>query len=505
MKKILVIDDNEAVCTALMTLFQLQGYQVFIAQQPQLAKSILQQQSIDLILQDMNFAQGEMSGAQGKELFYQLRSDYPAIPVVLLTAWTHLDMVVELVKAGATDYIAKPWDDQRLLTTVANALKIKQLTEQNLKAERKQQERLGLFTGKDLCGLVFASTAMEQLLQMALQLAPSNAAVLITGENGAGKEGIAQVLHANSSRKQQPLIKVNMGALPADLMEAELFGAEAGAYSGATKTRIGRFEAADGGTLFLDEIGNLSLPGQMKLLRVLQTGEFERLGSSQTRKVDVRIISATNADLTKAIAAGSFRQDLYYRINVVQLHLPSLKDRVDDIVPLARHFLAGQKNLTKKAEQALQSYHWPGNVRELQNLCQRALLLTLADEIDADDLALPQEQSSARKALDDLDKEQIEQALQQAQGVVARAAKQLGISRQALYRRMEFYGIFNQSYSSRQFPAGFVLPHQRSTAAFALAKRQSGRHSAFGAAFFSRPKKLNKKSRTGAAKLPLAR
>jgi DNA-binding NtrC family response regulator len=441
MKKILVIDDNEAVCTALMTLFQLQGYQVFMAQQPGVAKSILQQQSIDLILQDMNFAQGEMSGVQGKELFYQLRSEHPAIPVVLLTAWTHLDMVVELVKAGATDYIAKPWDDQRLLTTVANTLKIKQLTEQNLKAERKQQERLGLFAGKDLYGLVFASTAMEQLLQMALQLAPSNAAVLITGENGSGKEGIAQVLHANSSRKQQPLIKVNMGALPADLMEAELFGAEAGAYSGATKTRIGRFEAADGGTLFLDEIGNLSLSGQMKLLRVLQTGEFERLGSSQTRKVDVRIISATNADLSHAINAGHFRQDLYYRINVVQLHLPSLKDRVDDIVPLARHFLAGQKSLSKAAEQALQSYSWPGNVRELQNLCQRALLLTLADEIDAGDLALPQEQSAVKKTLDDLDKQQIEQALQQAQGVVARAAKQLGISRQALYRRMEFYGI----------------------------------------------------------------
>ncbi|EGM79271.1 response regulator with CheY-like receiver [Rheinheimera sp. A13L] len=441
MKKILVIDDNEAVCTALMTLFQLQGYQVFIAQQPGVAKSILQQQSIDLILQDMNFAQGEMSGVQGKELFYQLRSDHPSIPVVLLTAWTHLDMVVELVKAGATDYIAKPWDDQRLLTTVANTLKIKQLTEQNLKAERKQQERLGLFAGKDLCGLVFTSTAMEQLLHMALQLAPSNAAVLITGENGSGKEGIAQVLHANSKRKQQPLIKVNMGALPADLMEAELFGAEAGAYSGATKTRIGRFEAADGGTLFLDEIGNLSLSGQMKLLRVLQTGEFERLGSSQTRKVDVRIISATNADLSHAINAGHFRQDLYYRINVVQLHLPALKDRVDDIVPLARHFLAGQKSLTKKAEQALQSYSWPGNVRELQNLCQRALLLTLADEIDAGDLALPQEQTTAKKALDDLDKQQIEQALHQAQGVVARAAKQLGISRQALYRRMEFYGI----------------------------------------------------------------
>ncbi|WP_337879679.1 sigma-54 dependent transcriptional regulator [Rheinheimera sp.] len=440
MKKILVIDDNEAVCTALLTLFQLQGYLVLVAMSPEQAMQLLARQQVDLILQDMNFAQGEMSGEQGKNLFYQLRSAYPAVPLVLMTAWTQLDMVVELVKAGATDYIAKPWDDQRLLTTVANVLKLSELSQQQQQAQRRQQERLAHFEGKDLAGLVFASTAMEQLLQMALQLAPSNAAVLITGENGAGKEGIAQVLHANSSRRQQPLIKVNMGALPADLMEAELFGAEAGAYSGATKTRIGRFEAADGGTLFLDEIGNLSLTGQMKLLRVLQTGEFERLGSSQTRKVDVRIISATNADLTQAISAGQFRQDLYYRINVVQLHLPALRQRLDDIVPLAKHFLAGKKTLTVEAEQALRQYSWPGNVRELQNLCQRALLLTLSDEIDAADLGLPQE-AGGKKSLDDLEKTEIEQALSAAQGIVSRAARALGISRQALYRRMEFYGI----------------------------------------------------------------
>ncbi|MDX1391082.1 MAG: sigma-54 dependent transcriptional regulator, partial [Rheinheimera sp.] len=312
MLKLLVIDDNQPICQALQTLFSLQGYQVYCASAPEHAWQLLAEQAIDLILQDMNFAAGEMQGEQGKTLFYQLRQRYGAIPIVLMTAWTQLEMVVELIKAGATDYIAKPWDDQRLLLTVANALKLKQLSEQQ---QRSEQQRQAAFAGKDLCGMVFASAQMQHLLQMALQLAPANAAVLITGPNGAGKEGIANVLHANSPRSKKPFIKVNMGALPGELMEAELFGAEAGAYSGATKTRIGRFEAADGGSLFLDEIGNLSLAGQAKLLRVLQTGEFERLGSSVTRKVDVRLISATNTDLTSAIASGAFRQDLYYRVN----------------------------------------------------------------------------------------------------------------------------------------------------------------------------------------------
>ncbi|KUM52779.1 sigma-54-dependent transcriptional regulator [Rheinheimera sp. EpRS3] len=438
MLKLLVIDDNQPIGQALQTLFALQGYQVFCAHTPEQAWQLLGQHSIDLILQDMNFSAGEMQGDQGKALFYQLREQYADIPVVLMTAWTQLEMVVELVKAGATDYIAKPWNDQRLLLTVANALKLKQLTEQQQRAER---ERNAAFAGKDLCGLVFASSQMQQLLQMTLQLAPANAAVLITGPNGAGKEGIANVLHANSARKDKPFIKVNMGALPADLMEAELFGAEAGAYSGATKTRIGRFEAADGGSLFLDEIGNLSLAGQAKLLRVLQTGEFERLGSSQTRKVDVRLISATNSDLTAAIALGQFRQDLYYRVNVVQLALPALSERPDDILPLARYFLAGKKTLSAAAEQLLQHYAWPGNVRELQNVCQRALLLSSTNDIQSSDLGLPQFAQAGKRALDDIDQAQLQQALLQAGGVVSRAAKQLGISRQALYRRMEYYGI----------------------------------------------------------------
>lgn len=438
MLKILVIDDNQPICQALQTLFLLQGYQVECAGTPEQAWQILAQNNTDLILQDMNFSAGQMHGDQGKALFYQLRQQYPAIPVVLMTAWTQLEMVVELVKAGATDYIAKPWDDQRLLLTVANALKLKQLTEQQ---RRNEQQRLAAFAGKDLCGLVFASSQMQQLLQMTLQLAPSNAAVLITGPNGAGKEGIANVLHANSERKHKPFIKVNMGALPADLMEAELFGAEAGAYSGASKTRIGRFEAADGGTVFLDEIGNLPLAGQAKLLRVLQTGEYERLGSSVTRKADIRLISATNADLTHAIAQGQFRQDLYYRINVVQLALPALCERPDDILPLAQFFLSGKKSLSHEASQMLQQYNWPGNVRELQNVCQRALLLSNGAEIQSAELGLPDNSCSAKRSLDDIDRTQLEQALLQAGGVVSRAAKQLGISRQALYRRMEHYGI----------------------------------------------------------------
>ncbi|CAM5216657.1 sigma-54-dependent transcriptional regulator [Alishewanella longhuensis] len=438
MLKILVIDDNPAICTALQTLFGLHGYRVFCADSPASALALLASAAPDLVLQDMNFVTGAIDGEQGKSLFYQIRQHYPALPIILMTSWTQLNMVVELIKAGAVDYIAKPWDDQRLLLTVANALKLAQLAQQQ---QQQLQQQQAAFAGKNLCGLVFASSKMQQLLQMALQLAPAQAAVLISGPNGAGKEGIANVLHANSSRSTKPLIKVNMGALPAELMEAELFGAEAGAYSGLTKARIGRFEAADGGTLFLDEIGNLPLAGQIKLLRVLQSGEFERLGSSQTRKVDVRVISATNADLPKAISQGQFRQDLYYRLNVVELRLPALTERIEDILPLARHFLQQAKPLSADAEQALVDYTWPGNVRELQNVCQRASLLASGSQITALDLALPQSLTSSKRALDDIDQASLEAALAQAGGIVSRAAKQLGISRQAFYRRLEYYGI----------------------------------------------------------------
>jgi DNA-binding NtrC family response regulator len=272
-------------------------------------------------------------------------------------------------------------------------------------------------------------------------VARSDVPVLVTGPNGAGKERIAAIVHANSAVKKGPFVAVNCGALPGELIEAELFGAEAGAYTGANKAREGRFELADGGTLFLDEIGNLPLPGQMKLLRVLETGQFERLGSGRTRQAKVRVLSATNADLKAMIRAGSFREDLYYRLNVSEVNLPSLADRTDDILPLAEHFLDGRGELGDAAREALLNYPWPGNVRELKNAIERAALLAGDGLITPELLNLPQHATVGTRNLDEPSREAVETALGKAGGVVSRAAQSLGLSRQALYRRMERYGL----------------------------------------------------------------
>jgi transcriptional regulator with PAS, ATPase and Fis domain len=299
----------------------------------------------------------------------------------------------------------------------------------------------------DLRGIVYRSAGMHAVVQMATQVAKADVPVLVTGPNGAGKEILAEIIQANSAARNGPFVRVNTGALPADLLESELFGAEAGAYTGAGKSRAGRFEAADGGTLFLDEIGNLPLPGQAKLLRVLQTGEFERLGSSQTRKVDVRIVSATNASLGEAIRQGRFREDLYYRLNVIELQVPPLAERRDDILPLAQHFLEPGYELLPDAERALVRYDWPGNVRELRNSIRRACLLASTTRISAGDLMLPgtggTSTSGNWEALPgrEPDREEIESALSRHEGVIAKAARELGLSRQSLYRRMEKLGI----------------------------------------------------------------
>jgi DNA-binding NtrC family response regulator len=282
---------------------------------------------------------------------------------------------------------------------------------------------------------------MHELLVTATQVAPAEVAVLVTGPNGAGKEVLADIIQANSACADGAFIKVNVGALPGELMESELFGAEAGAYTGAAKTRQGRFEAADGGTLFLDEIGNLSLAGQAKLLRVLQTGEFERLGSSVTRRVRVRVLSATNADLRAAIREGRFREDLFYRLNVIELRVPPLAARLDDVVPLARHFLEPGFLLDESAVKALRNYSWPGNIRELANVIRRACLLASDRVIRASTLALPEHSVETRPVEREPDRQDIERALQRSSGVVAQAARELGLSRQALYRRMEKLGI----------------------------------------------------------------
>jgi DNA-binding NtrC family response regulator len=443
MPTILVIDDNDAVRTALEVLLSLQGYRVITARGPDEGLRLLDGEPVDLVLQDMNFRKEATSGEEGVELFRNIREHDPGVPIILLTAWTHLETAVELVKAGAADYLAKPWDDARLLTTVRNLLQLRRLAVEQERAERQRaQSRAALAAKFDLCGLVFESESMRDLVTKATHIAPADVPVLITGPNGSGKEVLAAIIQANSSVRSGPFIKVNVGALPKDLMEAELFGAEAGAYTGASKVRQGRFEAADGGTLFLDEIGNLSLEGQAKLLRVLQTGEFERLGSSVTRRVKVRLISATNADLPAGIAAGRFREDLYYRLNLIELRVSPLAERKEDVLPLAHHFLPPGQNLSGPAQRALLAHGWPGNVRELLNTIRRASLLCTGAEITPADLGLPAVPNSPEPAGErEPDKAEIEQALSRARGVIARAARELGLSRQALYRRMEKLGL----------------------------------------------------------------
>ncbi|MBY5920214.1 sigma-54-dependent transcriptional regulator [Ferrimonas balearica] len=437
MDRILIIDDNPAIGEALSLLLELDGHQTLCCTSPEAALEMVEQEEIALVIQDMNFSADTTSGNEGRTLFHALQAKQPGLPIVLLTAWTDLAMAVELVKAGAADYLGKPWDDQKLRLTVNNLLELSRLRRQEKARHYQQASQLKRLSRFDLCGMQVHSPAMVALLETATRVAASDLPVLITGPNGAGKERIADILHANSSLRDQPFIKVNVGALPPELMEAELFGAEAGAYTGATKARIGRFEAADGGTLFLDELGNLPLSGQIKLLRVLQTGEFERLGSHQTRKVRVRVISATNADLPAAIQAGTFREDLYYRLNVVQLALPGLAERPEEILPLAEHFLAEQAQLSEAACRALMAHPWPGNVRELENAIARAALLCQNGVINEADLALERPPVAPTRSPAELDEEAITQALACHGGVIARAARSLGISRQQLYRRME--------------------------------------------------------------------
>jgi len=446
MPHLLIIDDNIAIGTALELLLGLDDHRVSSATSPRAGLDLLAQERIDLVIQDMNFSADTTSGEEGVALFRQIRARYPDLPVILLTAWTHLEQAVELVKAGAADYLSKPWDDQRLLTTVGNLLELAESNRQVRKLTVRESEgRRSLAREYDLRGLVYAAPAMERVLRLACQVAKADVPVLITGPNGAGKERIAEIIHANSRVKNGPFVVVNCGALPSDLLEAELFGAEAGAYTGAGKAREGRFEAADGGTLFLDEIGNLPQAGQMKLLRVIESGRFERLGSNRTREVKVRVLSATNADLAAMIRRGEFREDLYYRLNVIEVRVPLLAERREDIAPLALHFLSSGLRLSEGAKRALEAHTWPGNVRELKNALTRASLLCKDSVVNAEDLGLPVPigpgAGSSDPALREPSRDEIEAALMRASGVVAEAAHSLGLSRQALYRRMEKYGI----------------------------------------------------------------
>ncbi|MCK9684100.1 sigma-54-dependent transcriptional regulator [Scleromatobacter humisilvae] len=444
MRTVLIIDDNPGVGEALALALSLRDIRPLFAPGPEQGLALLDRERVDLVIQDMNFSADTTSGEEGVALFRAIRARHVDVPVVLLTAWTRLENAVELVKAGAADYLAKPWDDARLLATVENLLELAEAGAEVRRARTERRARKEALAARYRLGdLVVESDATLRPLELACQVARSDVPVLITGPNGSGKERIAAIVHANSSVARGPFVALNCGALPADLVEAELFGAESGAYTGANKAREGRFDAADGGTLFLDEIGNLPPGGQMKLLRVLDTGTFQRLGSNHTRQVKVRVLSATNADLKAMVRDGTFREDLYYRLNVIEVRLPPLAERVDDILPLAEHFLAGRALLSDPARDALRAHAWPGNVRELKNVIERAALLSGGQPISVDLLGLPDAAPSAQaqRSLDEPSRAAIEAALAAAHGVVSRAAQALGMSRQALYRRMERYAI----------------------------------------------------------------
>jgi DNA-binding NtrC family response regulator len=442
MRTVLVIDDNPAVGTALGMLFSLHDITTLTAVSPAAGLTSLAAHRVDLVIADMNFTADTTSGQEGVALFRDIRAAHPDLPVILLTAWTHLESAVQLVKAGAADYVAKPWDNDRLLATVENLLELSQSVRETARLHlEREQQRMQLARTHDLCGVVYESRAMAAAVELACRVARAEVPVLLTGPNGSGKERIAAIVHANSAVRAGPFVAVNCGALPADLIEAELFGAEAGAYTGANRARIGRFESANGGTLFLDEIGNLPLPGQVKLLRVLETGQFEPLGSSKTRTTRVRVISATNADLSQMLRQGGFREDLYYRLNTIEIPLPALADRPADILPLAQHFLGGALTLSDDARQALLQHGWPGNVRELRNVVERARLLASGGELQVADLNLPAPKGPGTFEAEGLNRGAIEASLRAAGGNVSRAAASLGLSRQALYRRMERLGM----------------------------------------------------------------
>jgi DNA-binding NtrC family response regulator len=440
--RVLVVEDQPAVAKAIQVLLEVHDIPCLTAASPGEALELVDREEFGAVLQDMNFGPADTDGAMGLELFRRLRALDPDLPVLALTAWASLETAVAMVKEGAADYLAKPWDDAKLVATVRNLVRMRELELENRRlVEAQVRDRRQLEERYDLGGLVYESPAMHRVVALAVQVAAADVPVLITGPNGAGKEMIADLIQSNSRRRGRPFLKVNLGALHDELLEAELFG-----------------EAADGGTLFLDEIANMSPAGQAKLLRVLQSGEFERVGSSETRRVDVRILAATNADLAAQMAAGRFREDLFFRLSVIELGVPPLRERPEDVIALAEAFLASftaggpARRLGREARAALEDHGWSGNVRELHNRVQRAVLVGTGPEVQPEDLGLGA--SAAVKAhggapaesapAGDEDRDQkrdLEQLLVECGGMVSRVAARLGISRQTVYRRMTRLGI----------------------------------------------------------------
>ncbi|HLW80790.1 MAG TPA: sigma-54 dependent transcriptional regulator [Candidatus Acidoferrales bacterium] len=447
--RVLVADDQPDVREALRLLLKGEGFEIDAVASPSALLASLDTREFDAILMDLNYARDTTSGQEGLDLLTEIRTRDGSLPVIVMTAWGNLNLAVEAMRRGAKDFIQKPWENARLLAILRTQIELAHAIRQSVRLEA--ENRLLRADGRPM--LIAESAVMRPVLDLISRVGPSDANVLITGEHGTGKEVIARTLQALSSRSGKPLVTVNAGGLPEGVFESELFGHVKGAFTDAKVDRVGRFELADGGTLFLDEIANVPMNLQAKLLRALETGEIERVGSSSTRRVDVRILSATNANVQNEVEAGRFREDLLFRLNTIEIHLPPLRERKEDIPLLAMHFLRQsaqryRKNLSgfePTAMKLLLEHPWPGNVRELDHSVERAVLMAEGSEVRASDLGLRQVREGNSRiedmSLEDVERALIQKAMGRYGGNVSHASKTLGLSRSALYRRLQKYGL----------------------------------------------------------------
>ncbi|MGA8026178.1 MAG: sigma-54 dependent transcriptional regulator [Bryobacteraceae bacterium] len=447
--RILIADDQSDVLEALRLLLKREGYKIESAESPRQVLHAIENRDYDAALIDLNYTRDTTSGQEGLDLLAKIQTVDSMLPVIVMTAWSSVDLAVEAMRRGARDFIQKPFDNERLLSIVRTQLELSEAIRRGQRLEAENQ----LLRGDNLPTMIAQAPAMQPVLDLIARVGPSDANVLITGEPGSGKEVVARTLHAISIRANKPMVTVNAGGLAEGVFESELFGHVKGAFTDAKMDRVGRFELADTGTLFLDEIANVPLNLQAKLLRVLEIGEMERVGSSKTKRVDVRVISATNANLTDEVQNSRFRQDLLFRLNTIEIPIPPLRERREDIGPLANHFLGiharrYRKSITGFDHNAIQSMYdhpWQGNVRELNHVVERAVLMAQANCIKAGDLALRAGSAGSPRledmSLEDVEEFLIKKALSRFGGNVSHAANALGLSRSALYRRLQRFGL----------------------------------------------------------------
>ena len=448
--RILLADDQADIRESLRLLLKNEGFETQLASSPAEVLAAIEAREFDAVLMDLNYTRDTTSGQEGLDLLSRIQSLDSTLPVIVMTAWSSVELAVEAMRLGASDFLPKPWENARLLSILRTQIDLRQALRRATRLEAENR----LLSVEARPTMIAESVAMQPVLNLIARIGPSDANVLITGEHGTGKEVVARTLHAMSGRSNRPMVTVNAGGLSSGLFESELFGHVKGAFTDARVDRIGRFEIADSGTLLLDEIANVPLNLQSKLLRVLETGEFERVGSSNTRRVNVRVLAATNVDVNAEVAAGRFREDLLFRLNTIEIHLPNLRERGDDIELLANHFLLVYTDRYRKkisgfdagAMQSLREHPWPGNVRELDHAVERAVLLSTGPMIRGVDLGLRATSAGGALRLEEMSLEEVEKHLIQRMlarhgGNVSKAAEALGLSRSALYRRLQKFGL----------------------------------------------------------------